>query len=209
MNILIGCETSGIIREAFRALGHNAYSCDLLPSDDNSPYHIQANVLDVMQGPWDMLGFHPPCTYLCSSGLHWNRKDPTRNIKTAHALQFVRLLMADTRPWYLENPVGRIGTAIRKADQLVQPYQFGDDGSKLTCLWLNKLPPLIPTDYASARIAIYKGKPYARWSNQTDRRNDIHPPGPLRWKVRSKSWPGMARAMAEQWTKFLLTHQTQ
>lgn len=207
MNILIGCESSGVIREAFRKLGHNAYSCDLLPADDNSPFHIQANILDVMSGPWDMLGFHPPCTYLCASGLHWAGKDPLRRVKTAQSLQFVRRLMDDPRPWYLENPVGRIGTTIRKADQLIQPYQFGDDGSKLTCLWLNKLPKLIPTLRASARIAVYEGKPYARWSNQSDRRNDLAQPGPLRWKVRSKSWPGIAQAMAEQWTQFFLTYK--
>ena len=206
MNILIGCETSGVIREAFRALGHNAYSCDLLPSDDNSPFHIQTNILDVMSGPWDFLGFHPPCTYLCASGLHWNNKDPLRKVKTAQALDFVRLLMADSRPWYLENPVGRIGTAIRKADQLIQPYQFGDDGSKNTCLWLHKLPPLIPTTRAPARVDIHEGKPVTRYANQLASGQNKELPDALRWKVRSKSWPGIAQTMAEQWTQHLLTN---
>jgi hypothetical protein len=204
MNVLIGCESSGVIREAFRKLGHNAYSCDLLPADDGSPYHIQASILDIMAGTWDLLGFHPPCTFLCSSGLHWNRKDPVRKLKTLQSLDFVRCLMAHPGPYYLENPVGRIGTAIRKADQLIQPYEFGDDASKLTCLWLKGLPPLVPTTRAPARIAIHQGKPYARYSNQSDRRNDLAVPGPDRWKVRSKSWPGIAQAMAEQWTHYLL-----
>ena len=201
MNILIGCESSGVIREAFRKLGHNAYSCDLLPADDNSPFHIQANILDVLPGPWDMLGFHPPCTYLCASGLHWANKDPLRRVKTLQSLAFVQTLMVDERPWYLENPVGRIGTAIRKADQLIQPYQFGDDGSKTTCLWLHKLPPLLPTTRAGARIIVLGGKPVARWSNQLDSGQNKEPPDALRWKVRSKSWPGIAQAMAEQWTQ--------
>ena len=204
MNILIGCESSGVIREAFRKLGHNAYSCDLLPADDGSPYHIQASILEVMAGPWDLLGFHPPCTYLCSSGLHWNNKDPLRKLKTLQSLAFVKLLLAHPGPYYLENPVGRIGTAIRPADQIIQPYEFGDDASKLTCLWLKGLPTLEPTTRASARIAVHDGKPFARYSNQSDRRNDLVKPGPDRWKIRSKSWPGIAQAMAEQWTSYLL-----
>lgn len=143
MKVLICMESSGVVREAFRARGHDAWSCDLLPSDDGSPYHHQGDVRAVLraQPEQDLIGFHPPCTYLCGSGIHWNDRGRGWE-ETDQAIGFVLWCMSHDIPWYLENPVGLISTMIRKPDQTIQPYQFGDDASKKTCLWLNKLPPL-------------------------------------------------------------------
>lgn len=134
LRILICCESSGTVREAFRALGHDAWSCDLLPADDGSPYHIQGEALDVVTHSgflFDMIGLHPPCTYLGVSGIHWNDRGRGWE-KTHEALQFVKDLIAaaEDQPFYLENPVSIISSKIRKPDQIIQPYQFGDDASK-------------------------------------------------------------------------------
>jgi len=154
VRVLVACEYSGAVRDAFRRLGHDAWSVDLLADDNGSPWHYQADALDVICGEtWDLLIAHPPCTYLCSSGLHWNKRVPGRADKTEEALAFVRaLLQAPVPRIAIENPVGRIGTAIRPADQYVQPYQFGHDASKRTGLWLNGLPPLKPTQYVEPRM---------------------------------------------------------
>lgn len=205
MNILIGCESSGTIRETFRAIGHDAYSCDLLPADDNSPHHMQGDVfatLEAMQ--WDMLIVHPPCTYICSSGLHWNKRDTTRQAKTEKAIQFVADLWAytETIPYIcLENPVGCINTRLphMPKPQYIQPYQFGHDASKKTGLWLHNLPPLTPTKHIAPRIVTKNGKQYHRWANQTDSGQNRLPPSADRWKMRSKTYQGIASAMAEQW----------
>jgi len=203
MDILIGCESSGVIREAFRKLGHNAWSCDLLPADDGSEYHIQGDILAAMHLGWDMLIVHPPCTYLCSSGLHWNHRTEGRQAKTDAALDFVRLLMdAPIAKIATENPVGCIGTQIRKADQYIQPYEFGEDASKKTGLWLKGLPILTkdPKLYFPPRIVAdgkYAGK--ERWSNQTDSGQNRLGPSEDRWKERSKTYQGIADELAEQW----------
>ena len=196
MKVLVACEFSGRVREAFRKFGHDAWSCDLLPSDDKSKHHITGDVEQILNDGWDLMLAFPPCTYLCSSGLHWNKRVEGREKKTEEALEFVRLLLnAPVNKIALENPVGRIGTAIRKADQSIHPYMFGDDASKRTCLWLKNLPLLKSTDYIEPRMI--DGK--ARWSNQTDSGQNKLPPSKDRWKKRSETYQGIADAMALQW----------
>jgi hypothetical protein len=170
-------------------------SCDLLPTDRPGP-HYQGDVFDVIGNGWDLMIAHPPCTYLCSSGLHWNKRYPERATKTADALAFVQRLMdAPIARIAIENPIGRLGTAIRKADQVIQPYQFGHDASKQTALWLKGLPLLQPTQLVAPRMV--NGK--ARWSNQTDSGQNRLSPSPDRWKLRSTTYQGIANAMANQW----------
>jgi hypothetical protein len=170
-------------------------SCDLLPTDVPGP-HYQGDVFDIINDGWDLMVAHPPCTYLCSSGLHWNKRVPGRQELTEEALEFVRRLMAaPIKRIAIENPIGCIGTRIRKADQTIQPWQFGHDASKATCLWLNGLMPLRPTEIVEPRIV--DGK--KRWGNQTDSGQNRLPPSDDRWKIRSETYSGIARAMAEQW----------
>lgn len=195
MRILIACEYSGTVRDAFRAAGHDAMSCDLLPTDKPGP-HYQGNVFDIIRDGWDMMIAFPPCTYLCSSGLHWNKRRPDRAAQTEAALAFVQALLDAPIPRIaLENPIGCIGTRIRKADQTLQPWQFGHDASKATCLWLKGLPPLVPTQTIAPRIV--NGR--KRWGNQTDSGQNKLPPSADRWKIRSATYQGIADAMAAQW----------
>ena len=195
MKVLVACEYSGTVRDAFRAGGHDALSCDLLPTDALGP-HYQGNVRDILGDGWDLMIAHPPCTYLCSSGLHWNKRVPGRAQMTEDALDFVRLLLDAPIPRIaLENPIGCIGTRIRKADQTIQPWQFGHDASKATCLWLKNLPLLTPTAVVEPRIA--NGK--KRWANQTDSGQNRLPPSDDRWKIRSETYVGIAAAMVDQW----------
>jgi hypothetical protein len=196
MRVLVACERSGVVREAFRKRGHDAWSCDIVPADDGSEFHITGDVLEHLDDGWDLLIAHPPCTFLCSSGLHWNKRVPGREQKTEEALEFVRRLMASkTRKKAIENPIGRIGTAIRPASQIIHPYQFGDDASKATALWLENLPPLRPTSFVEPRIV--NGK--SRWSNQTDSGQNRLGPSEQRAAERSRTYAGIARAMADQW----------
>ena len=147
MKVLVGCESNGKIRDAFIAKGHDAISCDLLPTKRPGP-HYQGDLRDLLGQHWDLMIAHPDCTYLCSSGLHWNNRGRGWE-KTEAALNFVRLLMSANIPRIaIENPTGCIGTKIRKADQYIQPYEFGHDASKKTGLWLKNLPLLRPTSYA-------------------------------------------------------------
>lgn len=195
MRVLVACEYSGAVRDAFRARGHDAMSCDLLPTDVPGP-HYQGDVFDVIGDGWDLMVAHPPCTYLSSSGLHWNGRVEGRAAKTEDALAFVRALLDAPIPRIaVENPVGCIGTRIRKADQTIQPHQFGDDASKATCLWLKGLPLLKPTAHVPGRMV--NGKP--RWANQTDSGQNRLAPSADRWKLRSATFPGIAAAMADQW----------
>lgn len=174
-------------------------SCDLLPTDRPGP-HYQGDVFDVIGDSWDLMIAHPPCTYLCSSGLHWNTRQPERAQKTVDALVFVQALMdAPIAKIAIENPIGRIGTAIRRADQVIQPYQFGHDASKQTALWLKGLPNLTPTQLVAPRLV--DGKP--RWANQTDSGQNRLSPSPDRWKLRSTTYQGIADAMADQWNQVL------
>ena len=198
MRVLVACEYSGTVRDAFLDRGHYAMSCDLLPCESQaSGDHYQGNVLDILDHDWDLMIAHPPCTYLCSSGLHWNNKRPGRAALTLEALDFVRVLLAAPVPRIaLENPIGCISTKIRPYDQTVQPYQYGHDASKTTCLWLKNLPPLRPTGFVEPRMV--NGK--RRWANQCDNGGqDKLPPSADRWKIRSLTYQGIADAMADQW----------
>lgn len=181
MNVLVACEFSGAVRRAFRARGHNAWSCDLLPSDDDSPHHIREDVMVCLDREWDMMIAFPPCTHLAVSGARWFRG---KEKEQTEALDFVRGLMrAPIDKIAIENPVSVISTKIAKPDQIVQPWQFGHGETKKTCLWLKNLPPLEPTNIVGGR------------------ESRIHrmPPSPNRGKKRSITYQGIAEAMAEQW----------
>jgi len=195
MKVLIACEFSGTVRDAFIEHGHDAMSCDLLDTASQGP-HYKGDVLDILGDGWDLMIAHPPCTYLCSSGLHWNKRVPERVSLTEQALEIVRLLLeAPIHRIALENPIGCISTRIRPFDQAIHPYQFGHDASKKTCLWLKNLPPLRPTQFVEPRMV--NGKP--RWANQTDSGQNRLPPSADRWALRSETYKGIALAMAEQW----------
>lgn len=203
--ILIACEYSGTVRDAFIGGGHDAWSCDLLPTDAPGP-HIQGDVTPVLAQGWDLMIAHPPCTYLSVSGMHWTTRGLRDPQLTEDALAFVRLLLnAPIERIALENPVSVISSRIRKPDQIISPYQFGHDASKKTCLWLKGLPLLTPTQMVEPRVVITpSGKPAKRWGNQCDNYGqDKLPPSADRWKIRSATYAGIAAAMAEQWGKLL------
>lgn len=192
MRVLVACEFSGIVRDAFRERGHDAWSCDLLPSERPGP-HYQCNVRDVLADHWDLMIAHPPCTHLSVSGLHWNKRRPERAAQTEAALDFVRLLLDAPIPRIaLENPVSCISTRIRKPNQVIQPWQFGHPESKATCLWLKNLPKLRPTNTLPLPAS-------GRWENQTPSGQNKLGPSPDRWRERSRTYPGIAAAMAAQW----------
>jgi len=181
LRVLVGCEFSGVMRQAFRDLGHDAWSCDLLPAEDVSPFHLQCDVRDVLADGWTLAIFHPPCTHLAVSGARWF-KDKVR--EQTEALAFVRLLLAAPVPHIvLENPVSVISSRIRKPNQIIQPWQHGHGETKATCLWLVNLPPLVPSNVVAGR----EGRVWKM------------PPSPDRWRERSRTFPGVAAAMAEQW----------
>jgi len=214
--ILIACESSGTVREAFRDLGHDAWSCDLLPVDDGSPCHIQGDAIQAIKSRhWDLVIGHPPCTYLTHSaewaygpGPYHQKTKPGTLVGQARvearndAVEFFwEMWCAAARigaKVALENPVGAIN-AMQKPDQIIQPYDFGDDASKKTCLWVHGLPLLKPTGRVEPRMV--GGKP--RWGNQTDSGQNRLAPGSDRWKKRSKTFRGIALAMADQWGKAL------
>ena len=180
MKILIACEYSGIVRDAFAALGHDVTSCDLLPTEKPGK-HYQGDVFDIIDQGWDMMIAHPPCTHLAVSGSRWFK---FKEKEQAEALEFVcRLLAAPINFIALENPISVISTKIRKPDQIIQPWQFGHGETKATCLWLKNLPLLNPTN-------IVQGREQRVWKM---------PPGPNRWKERSRTFQGIAEAMAAQW----------
>lgn len=216
MKVLIACEYSGRVRDAFIKLGHDAMSCDLLPTDSPGP-HYQGNVADVIDNGWDLMIAHPPCTYLTCSAewaygdgpYHQKVKPGTlvgeeRRKARSHAIKFVWWLFHQGIPRIcIENPVGVLSSAWREPDQIIQPYEYGDDASKKTCLWLKGLPPLKPTKFYPPRL-VPSGKGYAfRWGNQTDSGQNKESPSDDRWKVRSVTWQGWADAMAAQWGGFL------
>mgnify|MGYP007071626104 CR=1 FL=1 len=184
MKILIACEFSGIVRDAFTAKGHDAWSCDLLPTERQGN-HYQCDIREVLDMGWDMMIAHPPCTHLAVSGArHFSKKVQQQ----ADALDFVRLLMgADIPLIAIENPISVISTKIRKPDQIIQPWMFGHGETKATCLWLKGLPKLEPTNIVSGR----------------DARVHKLPPSQNRWKERSRTYHGIADAMAEQWGDLL------
>jgi hypothetical protein len=194
MRVLVGCEYSGVVRDAFLSRGHYAISCDLLPTERLGP-HYQGDIRDMLSESFDLAIFHPPCTYLCSSGLHWNKRRPGRAAQTEDALAFVRLLLnAPINHIALENPIGCISTRIRPPTQIIQPWQFGHAESKATCLWLKNLPALVPTQIMA--------KPECgHWLNQTPSGQNNLGPSADRWKIRSATYPGIALAFADQWTR--------
>lgn len=179
--VLVACEYSGAVRDAFLAAGCDAMSCDLLPTEVPGP-HYQGDVRDVLDAGWDLMIAHPPCTDLAVSGARWFKEKTTAQ---AHALDFVRLLLSAPIPAIaLENPVSVISSRIRPPDQVIQPWQFGHGECKATCLWLRGLPALRPTSLVEGR----------------EQRIHRLPPGPDRWKERSRTFPGIASAMAAQWS---------
>lgn len=183
MRVLIGCEYSGVVRDAFAAKGHTAVSCDLLPTDRPRGWHVQGDILQLLDAGWDLAIFHPPCTHLAVSGArHFEAKRADGRQK--EALEFVRALLNAPIPRIaLENPVSIISTQIRKPDQVIQPWQFGHGETKATCLWLKGLPKLRPTDIVDGR----------------EPRVHHMPPSKDRWKLRSTTYSGIANAMADQW----------
>jgi len=200
MKVLIACEYSGRVRDAFIKNGHDAISCDLLPTDALGP-HYQGDVFDIINDGWDLMVAHPPCTYLSVSGMHWTTRGLRDPKLTEDALDFVRrLLAAPIERIALENPISVISSRIRKPDQIITPYQFGHDASKKTCLWLKNLPLLTPTDLIYPRII--DGK--RRWGNQTDSGQNKLSPSADRWKIRSATYEGIATAMADQWGNYAL-----
>lgn len=199
MKILVACEYSGVVRDAFTRLGHDVTSCDLLPTDTPGK-HYQGDVRDIIDAGWDLMVAHPPCTYLCSSGLHYNLKRPGRSALTEEALEFVKFLWSAPIPRIaIENPIGCISTRMCKPTQIIQPYQFGHNASKATCLWLRNLPPLKPTKTIPPKLMVYRGKTVKRWGNQTPHGSNNLPPSKDRWKIRSLTYQGIADAMAAQW----------
>ena len=181
MRVLVACEYSGRVRKAFRAIGHDAWSCDLLESEDNSPFHLQGDVLPLLTQGWDLMIAHPPCTHLAVSGARWFKD---KQEEQAAALDFFRKLLDAPIPRVaIENPVSIVSSRIRKPDFTIQPWQFGHGEVKRTCFWTRSLPPLVPTNIVEGREAkVHKMSP-----------------GPNRWKERSRTYQGVADAMAAQW----------
>jgi len=208
MKVLVACESSGTVRDAFIALGHDAMSCDLLESVTKGP-HYCGDVRDILSDGWDLLIAHPPCTYLSNSSVwalgdgpyHQKVKPSTlvgeaRRQAQREAIAFFRLLWQAPIPRIaIENPTGVASTLICKPTQIVHPHQFGNDASKGTCLWLKGLPALCHTQHIAPRIV----NGMARWSNQTDSGQNRLPPSIDRWRIRSQTYSGIADAMAQQW----------
>jgi hypothetical protein len=186
VRVLVSCEYSGRVREAFRRLGHDAVSADFEPAEDNSLYHYRGDCFDLIgTSEFDLMIAHPPCTYLSVSGMHWTTRGLRDPKLTEDALAFVQRLMdAPIAKIAIENPVSVVSSRIRKPDQIIQPWQFGHGETKTTCLWLKGLPKLTPTNVVDGREA----------------RVHRMPPGPNRWKERSRTYQGIADAMAEQWS---------
>lgn len=196
MRVLVACEFSGVVRDAFAARGHDAWSCDYLPCERGGQ-HIQGDVLDVrvIKRGWDLMIAHPDCTFLTVSANAWAGEEWRVEARLA-AMHFVRALWNLPIPRVaIENPVGVLSTFWRRSDQTIQPNQFGHDASKQTCLWLKNLPPLRPTQFVEPRYI--DGKP--RWGNQTDSGQNKLGPSDDRWKLRAETYAGIADAMAEQW----------
>lgn len=261
LNVLVACECSGEVRRAFRALGHNAWSCDWKPAEDNAKHHmggdacsaiaagarvlrfldpVEAGILGarLLDKPWDLLIMHPPCTRMALSGAlrmyrggkKANGLDPQKVLEQEAALQFARdlIMYAGETPWCIENPASIISTRIRPKDQEIQPYEFGHDASKKTWLWLSKLPPLrtdpkkyirprwvcqkcghtqrIPSRFVNPCEKCQSDKLLPRWSNQTDSGQNRLAPSEKRATDRARTYPGIAKAMAEQWSTWILNH---
>ena len=224
MRVLVACEYSGRVRDAFIRAGHYAMSCDVLPTEAEGPHYL-GDVRDILDAErrnsthcgWDLMVAHPPCTYLSVSGMHWTARGLRDPKLTEDALDFVRYLLDSPIPRIcLENPVSVISSRIRQPDQIVNPYQFGEDASKKTCLWLKGLPLLRPTNFVEPRMVccgaeVPNGDKYGcpncngdkvarpRWGNQCDSGQNKLGPSDDRWKERSRTYSGVAEAMAAQW----------
>lgn len=215
LRVLVACECSGAVRDAFTALGHDAWSCDLEASETPGN-HIQGDVRQVLlsdathqpaAAAWDLIIAHPPCTYLSVSGLHWNKRVQGRAALTEEALAFASIFFTHSCPYIaIENPVSCISSRIRKPDQIIQPYEYGHDASKKTCLWLKNLPRLVaPTgSYVQPRIVDGNKK---RWANQTDSGQNRLGPSLKRAALRSKTYKGVAEAMAAQWSAHVVSEK--
>lgn len=235
MNVLVACEESQTVCTAFRELGHNAFSCDLLPCSGGHPeWHFQEDMFNVIErgggqtlsgisefidGEWDLMIAHPPCTYLSVSGARWyyhpedkhlpiekrrpHPNFPNRAIDREEAIEFfLKITQVDIRRIAIENPVGIMNTIWRKPDQIIQPYMFGDEATKTTCLWLKGLPKLRPTDLVGKgeRVVLSSGKSLPKWySDSFNTRISTE----MRRTLRSKTFPGMAKAMAYQWSEYI------
>ena len=213
MKVLVACEYSGRVRDAFASAGHDAMSCDLLPTEATGR-HYCGDVRDVIGDGWDLMIAHPPCTYLTIAA-EWAYRDvQTKKIKHGtltgearraareEAIEFVIMLAnAPIERIAIENPVGVLSTRWREPDQFIQPYEYGDDASKKTCLWLKNLPRLSPTAFAPPRLSLCADcRSYSlRWGNQTDSGQNKQPPSEDRWKIKSETFAGWAAAMASQW----------
>ena len=199
VKVLVACEFSATVRDAFRARGHAAWSCDILPCEKGPAYHLEQDIREVLERKdlaWDLMIAHPPCTYLTVAANKWAKLRPERAAKTDEALAFVRLLMYAPVPRIaIENPVSVISGRIRPPDQTFQPWQFGHGEVKRTCLWLKNLPPLVPTATEQMSLGVTH-KPMTR--ERSDRLHRLGP-GPERWRERSRTFSGVAEAMAEQW----------
>jgi hypothetical protein len=181
MKVLVACEFSGVVRDAFTARGHDAWSCDLLPCEKGGGQHIQGDVFPLLSGAWDLLLAFPPCTHLCVSGARWFSKKKREQMEAENF--FMCLVGCPIHRIAVENPIGIMSTKYRKPDQIIQPWQFGHGETKATCLWLKNLPKLIATNVVAGR----------------EPRVHKCPPGPDRWKERSRTLQGVAAAMADQW----------
>ena len=182
MRVLIACEFSGRVRDAFIAKGHDAMSCDLLPSETPGP-HYQGDVLNILDDGWDLMIAHPPCTHLSVSGAKWFAEKRADGRQQKAVVFFMELANANIPKIAVENPISIMSTAWRKPDQIIQPWMFGHGETKSTCLWLKELPKLQPTNIVQGR----------------EQRLHRLPPSPDRWKLRSVTFQGIADAMAEQW----------
>jgi len=192
MRVLVACEYSGAVRDAFIAQGHDAVSCDLLPTDVPGPHH-EGSVLDIINDGWDMMIAFPPCTHLAVSGARWFAAKRADGRQQQGIDFFMALANANIPKIAIENPVGIMSTEWRKPDQIIQPWQFGHEATKTTCLWLKGLPELTPTNVVGKgeRHVTKSGRSLPKWYNL--------PPSEDRWKVRSKTFQGIADAMAQQW----------
>jgi len=196
MRILVACEFSQIVTKAFRDKGHEAYSCDLLPTEGNPDWHIQGDVLEILNDNWDMMLAFPPCTHLCVSGARW-WKEKQKDGRQKKAIDFfIQLAEAPIFKIAVENPPGILTKSYRPPDQYIQPFWFGNEAQKKTGLWLKGLPKLIPSNIVDrGKMKIQKNgrKRGAAWTM-------CLPPSPDRWKIRSRTFQGIAEAMANQWS---------
>lgn len=221
INVLFGFEESQAGALAFRSKGFNAFSCDIKNCSGGAPqFHLRTDIMEALfLKRWHIVVLHPPCTYLSGSGLHWNKRRSDRAAKTEAAIEYVKKLMSYPFPYVaMENPVGALSTRYKKPTQIIQPYQYGHAESKTTCLWLRNLPKLKPTMIMEAKrfrcrcgnITFAPGVCCNRmmrplWDNMTPTGQNKLGPGPERAAIRSKTYPGIAEAMADQWGNFVLT----